>query len=227
MAVEITPLWECLDQGCAEETSYPADMLRWFQGGLICEGCFDYIDQETAGPEDDPVRWYDLPEFRPLFYLRRPKKSLAGLAKYTDIKLPRYRSKERSRLVEIRCPSCGDLAWHRRTGPFTWGEPPTKIKAHICAKCITIWYAERPDDDVPPAVWKAFLLLEIELPGKVAATLNYNGVKTVGQLCENTSKELLRMRMLGPYGVGQIEMIVEAMSLGLADREAKYRAEQE
>ena len=40
------PVYGCAHEGCAEEVSYPPDMLRWYEGGEVeagfyCESCID------------------------------------------------------------------------------------------------------------------------------------------------------------------------------------------
>ena len=53
------PLFGCRESGCAEEVSYPVDMLHVFDGEAWCEGC--WIDNQ---PDHSP-RWYELPNFVP------------------------------------------------------------------------------------------------------------------------------------------------------------------
>lgn len=56
------PHYGCRNPGCAEVTSYPADMLNMHPDGrIICEYCYD----EEVGFDDVPTRWSDLPKFIP------------------------------------------------------------------------------------------------------------------------------------------------------------------
>lgn len=65
------PLYGCNNPDCAEERSYPADMLRVYEGRPYCEGCWDYTALAYApgvDPDDedaDPLRWRDLEPFVP------------------------------------------------------------------------------------------------------------------------------------------------------------------
>lgn len=52
----IPALVGCQVEACAEEVSYPLDMVRRWQDRPICEQCYD----DGARPADAPA-WADLP----------------------------------------------------------------------------------------------------------------------------------------------------------------------
>ncbi len=56
----------CQDNSCAVEVSYPADMLKLFEGEPICQDCYD----ELRPSEDDPL-WVHLPQFDPFKKFRQ------------------------------------------------------------------------------------------------------------------------------------------------------------
>jgi hypothetical protein len=61
------PYFSCQNSDCAEEISYPAEMLAVFEGSPICENCYGYID----GPEEGELPEYsDLPDFVPEYEVR-------------------------------------------------------------------------------------------------------------------------------------------------------------
>ena len=62
--VDAEPLFSCSDDDCRVEASYPANMLRIFEGKPICENCYD------ENPPFDPVDWHDLSPFIPAYQNR-------------------------------------------------------------------------------------------------------------------------------------------------------------
>ena len=65
---EVEPVFGCQHKECATEVSYPADMLRIWDGKPICEFCFDdlpMIDRQKGDDEDDWITWSDLDPFVP------------------------------------------------------------------------------------------------------------------------------------------------------------------
>jgi len=61
---EPEPMYSCSVRGCAEEVSYPVDMLKVHDGKVICEGCWDCADA-VLNEDDDPISWYELEAFVP------------------------------------------------------------------------------------------------------------------------------------------------------------------
>lgn len=52
----------CQDEFCAEETSYPLDMLRWWDRKPICERCFNDLPYPDVLKDngEDVVKWTEL-----------------------------------------------------------------------------------------------------------------------------------------------------------------------
>jgi len=66
------PLYACQIDGCAEEVSYPKNMLRLLNDQPICEECYshDFSIQipktfDDDGDPDEMVPWHELPQFVP------------------------------------------------------------------------------------------------------------------------------------------------------------------
>lgn len=57
MTGTITALVGCQIQGCAEDISYPIDMVAMWKGAPICQDCW-----ENADLGDEGVDWNELPE---------------------------------------------------------------------------------------------------------------------------------------------------------------------
>ena len=60
---KIQILLGCQVQGCAEEVSYPADMLRLYNDKPICEVCYDDLVPVQYDDEDEELPrafWDDL-----------------------------------------------------------------------------------------------------------------------------------------------------------------------
>lgn len=55
----------CQIDGCAEEVSYPLDMVAMYNGAPICETCYD--DANYGDPDEDgipKIEWSDLPSIK-------------------------------------------------------------------------------------------------------------------------------------------------------------------
>ncbi len=81
------PSYPCRNEYCAQETSYPVDMLAMHpEGGVICGDCW-----EEEATEDSP-RFWELPPFRPVKpgddlgngLVAVPVEELRDLLKWTD-----------------------------------------------------------------------------------------------------------------------------------------------
>lgn len=65
------PLYGCSNPSCAEEVSYPAVMLRVYEGKPYCDCCWDDAPLAYApgvDPDDEdaePLYWHDLEPFVP------------------------------------------------------------------------------------------------------------------------------------------------------------------
>lgn len=59
------PFYSCSQEGCAEECSYPADMLNMYEGEPVCEGCWDDMPIVIKEGSDDCVYWGELEKFVP------------------------------------------------------------------------------------------------------------------------------------------------------------------
>lgn len=60
------PFYGCAIEGCSDECTYPADMLRVHEGLAWCEGCWDdapitWLDEDC----EEFLQWSDLPKFIP------------------------------------------------------------------------------------------------------------------------------------------------------------------
>ncbi len=68
MTGTIMALVTCQNDYCANECSYPLDLVRMLDGRPICEGCYDDGDYSDYGePAPDGTaggRWVDLPPVR-------------------------------------------------------------------------------------------------------------------------------------------------------------------
>lgn len=59
------PMFSCQNSDCAEEVSYPANMLALWNGDPICEDCYnDVYFRKLVGKEDGPD-YANLPPFIP------------------------------------------------------------------------------------------------------------------------------------------------------------------
>ena len=61
MAEKITALVGCQVQGCAEECSYPLDMVMMFQGKPVCQNCYEGDIAAFNNDGEPTVDWHDLP----------------------------------------------------------------------------------------------------------------------------------------------------------------------
>ena len=61
MAGKITALVGCQVQRCAEECSYPLDMVMMFQDRPICQSCYEDTAAEFNDDGEPTVNWHDLP----------------------------------------------------------------------------------------------------------------------------------------------------------------------
>ena len=76
------PMFSCDVEHCAEEVSYPVDMLRSFEGGVYCQGCWEDNPLMLIVGEEGYIEWGDLPSFVP-----EHEKQLATLTeKYSAIR---------------------------------------------------------------------------------------------------------------------------------------------
>jgi hypothetical protein len=67
-------LFSCSIDGCREEVSFPADMLRVSNGKPYCEDCYCElpVQEKPRDPsdEDEWLAWHDLPPFVPAYVTR-------------------------------------------------------------------------------------------------------------------------------------------------------------
>lgn len=61
------PLFPCRNRGCAEEVSYPADMLAMHpEGGVVCQACWDNEQWPVNTPQEEWLYWNELQRFVPI-----------------------------------------------------------------------------------------------------------------------------------------------------------------
>ena len=51
-AAKVEPCYACAEQACAEEITYPADMLSWSwpKGEFRCDSCFEHAPEQLGEP---------------------------------------------------------------------------------------------------------------------------------------------------------------------------------
>lgn len=89
-------LFGCARDGCAEEVSYPVDMLREYQGRPYCQSCWDEampkvpVTLDDNGDTDEWLRWHDLPKYVPEYEKRiaELEQNLQTLRSGTDLPFP-------------------------------------------------------------------------------------------------------------------------------------------
>ena len=58
----IRALVSCQSGCCAEEVSYPLDMVKMFEGQPICQSCYEDGDMVERNADGEPlIDWHDLP----------------------------------------------------------------------------------------------------------------------------------------------------------------------
>ena len=58
----IRALVACQNQACAEEVSYPLDMVMMFNGRPVCQECYENDDLLPRNEDGVPLKdWHDLP----------------------------------------------------------------------------------------------------------------------------------------------------------------------
>jgi len=112
---EPEPMYSCSVRGCAEEVSYPADMLRVHGSKAICEGCWDCADA-VLNEDEDPIFWHELESFVPaadrrmsdlMAIIEERDKDIAGLENDFDeiqadkIELSEHVIKQAERITEL------------------------------------------------------------------------------------------------------------------------------